>query len=160
MSTTTGKVEDILEEDRIQIPSQRYALISVVSPQSTQKHEQCGVKIRGAFGTKDEAEYHAKRLQKDDPNFDVYLVEMYKWLLIPPNNEMIEDHQFADKLLQDIVQGHKEQQDLSRQHHEERKREEKLGVPERGETSGESSGKSTETTKDNIIVTDDYVTTT
>ena len=116
-------IEDILEEDTIQIPSQKYALISIVSPNSNQKHEQCGLKIRGTFATKEEAEFHAKRLQKADPNFDVYLVEMYKWLLIPPDNSQIEDHKFTEDRLEKLITGHKEQQILAKQHHEERLRD-------------------------------------
>ena len=113
-------IEDILEEDSIRLPGQTYALVSIVSPQSNQKHKHCGLKIRGCFQTHEEAEFHAKRLQKQDPNFDVYLVDMYKWLLIPPDNNEIENHQFTESMLQEIVQGHKEQQLLAKQYHQER----------------------------------------
>ena len=58
---------DYLQPDSIQIPGQKYALISVVSPQSNQKNDHCGVKIRGVFEDTKSAEFHAKKLQSSDP---------------------------------------------------------------------------------------------
>jgi hypothetical protein len=114
---------DHLEEDFIQIPSQKYALISVVSPTSKQKHNVCGLKIRGVFATKEDAEHYVKRLMQADDTFDVYLVEMYKWLPIPPDNDMIDDKVYQEEMLNEIIQGHKESQLQAKQHFEERKKE-------------------------------------
>ena len=115
---------DYLDEDFITVPGQKYALISVVSPQSKQKNDLCGLKIRGVFNNREEGERHAQRLQKTDTTFNIYLVDMYKWLLIPPDDDQIEDHEFAETKLNEIVKGHKEQQILSKQFFEERKMEE------------------------------------
>ena len=112
---------DHLEEDAIQIPSQRFALISVVSPQSKQKHTTCALKIRGVFATEEEGRRHADKLSKMDSTFDVFLVDMYKWLPIPPDTDLIEDKVYQEKVLNDIIQGHKEQQVLVQQHFEEQK---------------------------------------
>lgn len=112
--------EDVLEEDFIQIPSQKYALISVVSPTSSQQHDLCGLKIRGVFATLEEAQYHVRRLQKLDTTFDIYLVDMYKWLLIPPDNSQIEDKEYQEEMLSKIIKGHQEQQLMAKQHHQER----------------------------------------
>lgn len=116
-------VIDHLEEDLIQIPSQRYALISIVSPQSNQKYQSCALKIRGVFATEEEGRRHANKLAKMDTTFDVFLVDMYKWLPIPPDTDHIDDQVYQDKMLNDIIQGHKEQQLLVKQHFEERKME-------------------------------------
>jgi len=121
MSSNNNIVEDHLEEDFIQIPSQRFALISVISPQSNQTYTSCALKIRGVFQTEDEARRHANKLAQIDQTFDVYLVDMYKWLPIPPDNDKISDQVYQDKMLNDIVQGHKEQQHLVKQHFEERR---------------------------------------
>lgn len=116
-------VIDHLEEDLIQIPSQRFALISIVSPQSNQKYQSCALKIRGVFATEEEGRRHANKLAKMDTTFDVFLVDMYKWLPIPPDTDHIDDQVYQDKMLNDIIQGHKEQQLLVKQHFEERKME-------------------------------------
>jgi len=112
--------EDILEEDVITVPSQKYALVSFVSPQSSQKHDICGMKIRGVFETREEGEFHVKRIQKLDSTFDIYLVDMYKWLLIPPDNSQIENNEYQEEMLSKIVKGHQEQQLLAKQHHKQR----------------------------------------
>lgn len=124
-STTT----DILTEDTIQIPSQRFALISVVSPSSSQTFESCALKIRGVFSTKDEANAWATKLSQIDSTFDIFLVDMYKWLPIPPQIESIEDHVFQEKLLHDIITGHKEEQHKSKVFFEQQKEEHMADLP-------------------------------
>merc|ERR1712072_115718 len=52
---------------------------------------------------RDEAASHAKRLQKEDATFDIYVVDMYKWLLIPPDNLQIEDAHYADEKLEELM---------------------------------------------------------
>lgn len=112
---------DHLEEDILQVPGQKYALISIVSPTSKQKHDACALKIRGVFSTEEEGRTHAEKLSKMDRLFDVFLVDMYKWLPVPPDSEHIGDTVYQDKMLNDIIQGHKEQQMLVKQHFEEQK---------------------------------------
>ena len=72
-----------LTQDYTTVPGQLYACLSVVGPESPQKNEKFGIKIRGAFSNRDEASNHAKRLQKEDPTFDIYVVDMYKLALNP-----------------------------------------------------------------------------
>ena len=121
MSST--QLTDHLEEDFIQIPGQAYALISVVSPTSSQQHKVCALKIRGVFANKEDAEHHVKRLMQADSTFDVFLVELYKWLPIPPDSEMIENKVYQEETLNNIIQGHKVEQVRAKQHFEERKRD-------------------------------------
>ena len=109
-----------LEEDTIKVAGQQYALISVVSPTSNQKSDACAVKIRGVFSTMEEAQNHAKRLVRIDQQFDIHLVELYKWLTIPPPQEGVtEEHQ--DSHLNELLKGHSEQQDRAREFFEDRK---------------------------------------
>ena len=114
---------DYLQPDSIQIPGQKYALISVVSPQSNQKNDHCGVKIRGVFDEIESAKMHAKKLQANDSLFDVFLVELYKWLPIPPNTDLIEDQEYQDSMLNKIVHGHAEEQLRAKEFFEQRKTE-------------------------------------
>lgn len=112
---------DHLEADTFTIPGQQYALINVVSPTSKQKNNTCGVKIKGVFATIDEAKIHAQKLSKLDPTFDVFLVELYKWLPIPPSIEDIEDKQHQDEKLNKIIDEHKAEQLRAKEHFEQRK---------------------------------------
>ena len=85
-----------LEPDYLTIPGQLFACISFVGPDQPQKNELLGMKIRGCFPTREEAASHAKRLQKEDGLVDIYVVDMYKWLLIPPNLDQIDNVHYAN----------------------------------------------------------------
>ena len=110
-----------LEQDYTTVPGQLFACMSVVGPEAPQKNDQFGVKIRGAFSTRDEAANHAKRLQKEDPTFDIYVVDMYKWLLIPPDPSKIEDAHYTNAKLEELMTGYKENQAMAAQMFNERK---------------------------------------
>lgn len=118
---------DYLEPDSFTIPGQKYALINVVSPSSSQKHDTCAVKIKGVFDNIDDAKNHAKKLQKLDPTFDVFLVEMYKWLPIPPTMKDIQDQVFQDEKLNEIITEHANEQIRTKEFFEERKQQLKTG---------------------------------
>lgn len=114
-------MSETLEQDFITVPGQLYALISLVGPDCPQKTDKLGLKIRGVFNTRDEAGLHAQRLQKQDPTFDIYVVDMYKWLLIPPNTEQIDDVTYQEEFLQKMMSEYKENQANAKRMFEERK---------------------------------------
>lgn len=110
-----------LTQDYTTIPGQLFACLSVVGPEAPQKNEKFGVKIRGAFCNRDEAAQHAKRLQKEDPTFDIYVVDMYKWLLIPPDPAAIDNVHYTNEKLEEIMTGYKENQSQAARMFQERK---------------------------------------
>jgi len=110
-----------LETDYTTVPGQIFACLSVIGPEAPQKNDKFGIKIRGAFATRDEAANHAKRLQKEDPTFDIYVVDMYKWLLIPPDPTKIEDVHYSNEKLEEIMTGYKENQAQAARMFQERK---------------------------------------
>jgi len=112
-----------LEQDYTTVPGQLYACMSFVGPECPQKNEQLGAKIRGCFNTRAEAEGHAKRLQKEDATFDIYVVDMYKWLLIPPDASQINDVHYSNDKLEELMKGYKENQAMASKMFEERKRD-------------------------------------
>jgi len=112
-----------LEQDYTTVPGQLYACLSVVGPEAPQKNDKFGIKIRGAFASRDEAASHAKRLQKEDATFDIYVVDMYKWLLIPPDPTKIEDVHYTNEKLEELMTGYKENQALAAKMFSERKRD-------------------------------------
>lgn len=113
---------DYLDEDVVTVSGQNFALVSFVSPEGNQRGEQCAMKIRGVFGTKEEASAHVKRLMRMDNSFDIYLVQMYKWLPVPPKPELIEDQEYSDQFLNDLIKGYKESQLAAKEHFAQRKR--------------------------------------
>ena len=112
-----------LEQDYTTVPGQLFACLSIVGPECPQKNDQFGIKIRGAFNSRDEAASHAKRLQKEDATFDIYVVDMYKWLLIPPDPTKIEDAHYTNEKLEELMSGYKENQAQAAKMFNERKRD-------------------------------------
>jgi hypothetical protein len=122
-----------LEQDMTTVPGQLYALISLVGPELPQKNEKFGLKIRGVFNTRDEAASHAKRLQREDATFDIYVVDMYKWLLIPPDRDRIEDVHYQNEKLEEIMTKYRENQRMAAAMFEKRKKD-MIATPLPGET--------------------------
>jgi hypothetical protein len=112
-----------LEQDYTTVPGQLFACLSIVGPECPQKTDKFGIKIRGCFATREEASSHAKRLQKEDATFDIYVVDMYKWLLIPPDPAMIEDAHYTNEKLEEIMVKYRENQAMAAKMFEERKRD-------------------------------------
>ena len=112
-----------LSSDSRTVPGQYFACMSVVGPSCPQKTDKFGVKFSGAFSTREEAAAHAKKMQGDDPTFDIYVVDMYKWLLIPPDPSTIEDAHYQNDKLEEIMSGYRENQRMAARMFEERKKD-------------------------------------
>jgi len=121
-----------LEQDYLTVPGQLFACVSFVGPDLPQKNEKFGMKIRGCFPTRDEAGTHAKRLQKEDAIVDIYVVDMYKWLLIPPDREHIEDTHYQNDKLEEIMTKYRANQSQAAAMFEKRKRD-MMAKPQEGE---------------------------
>ena len=122
-----------LEQDLTTVPGQLYALISLVGPELPQKSEKFGLKIRGVFNTREEAANHAKRLQKEDATCDIYVVDMYKWLLIPPDRDKIEDVHYQNEKLEEIMIKYRDNQRMAAAMFEKRKKD-MIATPLPGDT--------------------------
>ena len=119
-----------LTKDKLTVPGVSWACLSFVGnldggwvrPAEGAKHTEFMIKIRGAFGSKIEAEEHANVLQGLDSSVDIYVVNMYEWLLLPPPpvSEM-NNAKYTDERLQAIMDGYKENQKHAAQMFEKRK---------------------------------------
>lgn len=112
-----------LTPDYTTVPGQVYALISVVGPECPQKNSEFGLKIRGCFNTRDDAARHAKKLQKEDGLVDIYVVDMYQWLLIPPKSSHVGEVHYCEEKLEEIFSKYNENQSMAARMFEERKRD-------------------------------------
>lgn len=103
-----------LLKSSIQIPKQNYALVTFVGPTLNQKtHDRTnGMKIWGAFNTLEQAQNHAQYINStvENKEFDIYVVEMYEFLLVPPDPSKIDDTEYSDKKLNEIIKKYKAQQ--------------------------------------------------
>lgn len=112
-----------LEPDYLTVPGQVFACVSFVGPDLPQKNEKLGLKIRGCFASRDDAASHAKRLQREDGLVDIYVVDMYKWLLIPPDRDAIEDAHYSNEKLEEIMVKYRKNQAEAASMFEKRKRD-------------------------------------
>jgi len=69
-----------------------------------------GLKVRGVFETRQEAEIRAKVLKKLDDKFNVYVADVGCWLPWDPNPDQIEDQEFAESELNTLMKKYKENQ--------------------------------------------------
>lgn len=69
-----------------------------------------GLKIRGTYNTKREADVRAQVLQRLDKNFHVYVGQVGYWLPWDPNPDRIADNQYMEKELQNLVKSYNENQ--------------------------------------------------
>ena len=66
----------------------RYLVFSYVSPETKdQSSNIAAIKIRGCFPTHEEANEHVKKIMLFDNQFDVWIMEMWKWCPFPPTND-------------------------------------------------------------------------
>ena len=117
MSTTAPAPEplvdpkaDYLDEDTIVPNGQRFALVSFVGPEQRQKNEKIGMKIRGCFATREEAASHVRKLQAFDGSVDIFMVEVGKWVPIPPSVDDVDDVEYQEKYMQELMRGYRESQ--------------------------------------------------
>ena len=111
-----------LEPDYTLPPGQLFACLSYVGPDAPQKCDHFGIKIRGVFPTQSEAAKHASRLQKEDSTFDIYVVDVGKWLLLPPPKD-VEDSHYSDEKLEELMVSYRASQVEAAKLFNERKRD-------------------------------------
>lgn len=110
-----------LMKDDNRVPNQEWAVVSFVGPQMPQKCKTFGMKLMGCFESQQDARDYCARLTKIDDTFDKYVVEMYSWLALPPDPDLIKDQVHADEKLNELIVGHKEAQEEAKQMYNKRK---------------------------------------
>jgi len=99
----------------LEIPDQRYVLVSFVAPEARQASDLSGFRVYGAFATMEEARAHAARVNAVDPAFDVYVAEMYRWCAWHPDPQLIQDKVHSDKQLDTLLREYRAQQEAARE---------------------------------------------
>lgn len=100
-----------LEPSTVKVPGQEWLLVSFVGPNCSQKTERLGMKVWGCFANPDDAKEHLMRIGKLEENsmFDIYILQMYTWAIIPPDPDCIEDQEYHDEQLGDLISSHKKE---------------------------------------------------
>jgi hypothetical protein len=113
---------DYLTEDP-SLPGQKYAIVSIVGPNSNQKCDVWGLKIRGVSDTLDKAKAMIKRIYKFDNNYDMYIVDVGKFFPLNVNPLDVQDVEYENEQLNLLVKNYLENREAATQHWHERKNE-------------------------------------
>ena len=74
-----------------------------------------GLKIRGSYSTKEEADSKAKKLQKADPDHNIYVGQVGKWLPWDPKPADVGEQEYAEDQLNTLMKKYKENEDAREQ---------------------------------------------
>lgn len=107
-SNNKVKTIDLLEVDPI-IKGQEYVLFSFVSQKHIKNAKINAFKFRGAFSDETAARAYAKKLQDMDGDHNIYIGEGFKWVPYDPDDDTIDDHEYYETELNNIMKSHKEQ---------------------------------------------------
>lgn len=116
---------DYLDEDK-QLTNQKWACVSFLSPEGIMNCTLRGLKIRGVFATKEEADEHAKYLHEVDEDFHVFVGEVGKWLPWDPepdDESKVKDQVYHESTLQDLMKAYKDNRKKAQRTQEVRKKQ-------------------------------------
>lgn len=105
-----------------------------------------GLKIRGVFGSQEEAVSRSKKLQRNDPIHNIFVGEVGKWLPWDPDPKDITEQEYAEDQLNQLMKGYKTNEEAREkffsEHPDLRKKEDKKSVVNMFEESATDANKS------------------
>ena len=84
-----------------------------------------GLKVRGVYDTRREADLRAKILQRKDQSFDVFVGQVGYWLPWDPDGNKLEDQEYLNNDLNNLVKGYKSNEAKKDMFYQEQKAERK-----------------------------------
>lgn len=79
-----------------------------------------GLKVRGTYATAAEAEARAKKLMRSDPNHNILLGEVGKWLPWDPSPNAIKEQEYAEEQLNQLMKNYKKNEQNVEEFYKER----------------------------------------
>ena len=79
-----------------------------------------GIKVRGVFGSQEEAELRCKTLRTDDPNHDVYVGPVGMWMPFHPEAYKTGRVEYLEKELNDLMAEKKKNDEVSKEQFKKR----------------------------------------
>lgn len=80
-----------------------------------------GLKVRGIFETLDEAQQRARTLRETDEYFHVFVGQVGYWIPFDPDPELLENQEYMESELNNLVKKNQENQVLAKKYFEDRK---------------------------------------
>lgn len=79
------------------------------------------IKVRGSFESSEEAADYAKQLHKKDPNFNIYVSPVGRWLPIDADPDRVQNAEYANEQLNSLMKKYKENIDAREEFYRENK---------------------------------------
>ena len=70
-----------------------------------------GIKVRGVYSSEAEASARAKRLQKTDTSFNIYMGHVGKWMAWEPDPNKVGDQEYANEELNTLMKKYRENEE-------------------------------------------------
>jgi len=102
------------------VKNQNYCLASIIESKDDRPHI---FTVLGCFSTVEEAKEHAKMASEEDNSHNIFLCEVGKWVPVPASEEFIENTEYQDRYVQELMTGYMQSQIDAKKHFEERKKE-------------------------------------
>jgi hypothetical protein len=114
---------DFLKEDPA-LSNQKYVLLSFLSPEGIKNCKVRGLKVRGVFDDFESAKKYSETLRSSvESDFHIFIGEVGKWLPWDPEPSSVNDENYAEKELNNLMKAYKEHQAKAKQLYEQRKQE-------------------------------------
>ena len=99
-----------------------------------------GIKVRGVFGSQEEAEMRCKMLREADPNHDVYVGPVGMWMPFHPEAYKTGRVEYLEKELNELMAQKKENDEVSKENFKKRVKDAKQKAIEENITKAEKEG--------------------
>ena len=145
------KYIDHLTEDQ-PLSGQSWVCMSFLSPEGLKNCNIRGLKIRGVYADREDADKRAKELQEIDPDFHVFVGEIGKWLPWDPDPSQAKDEVYQEKELNDLMKEYKNNLSKAKTVQEQRKVEmlKKAAAEENTKSTNNSSSGRADKARDRL----------
>jgi DNA repair exonuclease SbcCD ATPase subunit len=96
---------------------------AIVSEWCSRENPKRAVKVRGTFKTLEQSYSRAEEIRNYDANFHIFTCEVGKWLPFDPNPALLEDENYMEQNLNELLQGYKLNKQKTKMHYDQRKRD-------------------------------------
>ena len=97
-----------------------------------------GIKVRGVFASEAEAAVKAKRLQKSDPSFNIYMGAVGKWMAWEPDPNNVKEQEYANDELNTLMKKYRENEEAKDSFYTEQKNRKVSSMKTRSTEEAES----------------------
>lgn len=105
METEQQRVS-LTEKVKIRVPNQNWVVVNIIGPGLRQTTKNTAFRILGCFDAEAEAQAFAKKYEKLDDRFDIYVCSMYEFLPIPDQVHDVGNVKYGREEINELLEVH------------------------------------------------------